>query len=128
MALIQYKEFPKVGLGFTLKTQSISPNGLLAILRMAKGYGLFRLSKDGGKTFSEWKVLSDEVLTSVGKITETFDLVLDFVDKPFQKSRGAVVKTGDRKSTRLNSSHVAISYAVFCLKKKTSYNVHNTII
>src|SRR5690625_6847059 len=26
--------------------------------------------------------------------------------------------TSDRKSTRLNSSHVAISYAVFCLKKK----------
>src|SRR5690625_5417613 len=26
----------------------------------------------------------------------------------------------DRKSTRLNSSHVAISYAVFCLKKKTN--------
>src|SRR5439155_10156417 len=29
-----------------------------------------------------------------------------------------LVKYGDRKSTRLNSSHVAISYAVFCLKKK----------
>src|SRR5690625_6616099 len=27
----------------------------------------------------------------------------------------------DRKSTRLNSSHVAISYAVFCLKKKTPH-------
>src|SRR5207253_7747675 len=27
-------------------------------------------------------------------------------------------RKGDRKSTRLNSSHVAISYAVFCLKKK----------
>src|SRR5699024_12015486 len=27
---------------------------------------------------------------------------------------------GDRKSTRLNSSHVSISYAVFCLKKKKS--------
>src|SRR5204863_2417750 len=27
---------------------------------------------------------------------------------------------GDRKSTRLNSSHVEISYAVFCLKKKTA--------
>src|SRR5699024_12208365 len=26
--------------------------------------------------------------------------------------------SGDRKSTRLNSSHVSISYAVFCLKKK----------
>src|SRR5207253_4128146 len=29
-----------------------------------------------------------------------------------------VLAYGDRKSTRLNSSHVAISYAVFCLKKK----------
>src|SRR5947199_3551292 len=28
------------------------------------------------------------------------------------------VGTGDRKSTRLNSSHLGISYAVFCLKKK----------
>src|SRR5690349_22843059 len=28
---------------------------------------------------------------------------------------------GDRKSTRLNSSHVEISYAVFCLKKKIKY-------
>src|SRR5439155_4183868 len=28
----------------------------------------------------------------------------------------------DRKSTRLNSSHVAISYAVFCLKKKKNHN------
>src|SRR6266576_742033 len=29
----------------------------------------------------------------------------------------------DRKSTRLNSSHVEISYAVFCLKKKKKYKV-----
>src|SRR5690349_23404933 len=29
---------------------------------------------------------------------------------------------GDRKSTRLNSSHVEISYAVFCLKKKKNNN------
>src|SRR5688500_19952923 len=28
---------------------------------------------------------------------------------------------GDRKSTRLNSSHLVISYAVFCLKKKRTY-------
>src|SRR5258705_9594806 len=28
---------------------------------------------------------------------------------------------GDRKSTRLNSSHLGISYAVFCLKKKKSF-------
>src|SRR3712207_8980202 len=30
---------------------------------------------------------------------------------------------GDRKSTRLNSSHANISYAVFCLKKKKTYLV-----
>src|SRR3712207_6896738 len=30
---------------------------------------------------------------------------------------------GDRKSTRLNSSHANISYAVFCLKKKTFYQI-----
>src|SRR5439155_27342491 len=33
----------------------------------------------------------------------------------------------DRKSTRLNSSHVAISYAVFCLKKKKKNDAHGRI-
>src|SRR5438034_8006977 len=36
--------------------------------------------------------------------------------KPSKSGRGR----GDRKSTRLNSSHTVISYAVFCLKKKKS--------
>src|SRR5436309_9902773 len=34
---------------------------------------------------------------------------------------------GDRKSTRLNSSHVKISYAVFCLKKKKNKNKNQKI-
>src|SRR5437870_9091014 len=34
----------------------------------------------------------------------------------------------DRKSTRLNSSHVAISYAVFCLKKKKKKEYPNNLI
>src|SRR2546426_6778090 len=36
---------------------------------------------------------------------------------------------GDRKSTRLNSSHLVISYAVFCLKKKkkTKTEIHMTV-
>src|SRR5258707_9428031 len=33
--------------------------------------------------------------------------------------------TPDRKSTRLNSSHANISYAVFCLKKKKKYTCHD---
>src|SRR2546430_4473444 len=43
------------------------------------------------------------------------NVLADRVRSYFQK--------GDRKSTRLNSSHSQISYAVFCLKKKT--HVHN---
>src|SRR3712207_8449576 len=36
--------------------------------------------------------------------------------------RSVTAAPSDRKSTRLNSSHANISYAVFCLKKKTHYN------
>ena len=38
-------------------------------------------------------------------------------------SSGQIIDTKDRKSTRLNSSHKPISYAVFCLKKK---KIHST--
>src|SRR5688572_33155182 len=37
-----------------------------------------------------------------------------------RKWGSAAVRSSDRKSTRLNSSHSQISYAVFCLKKKTT--------
>src|SRR2546426_4469171 len=52
-----------------------------------------------------------------------FSGLLD-VNQSVEKARivGAALETGeireDRKSTRLNSSHLVISYAVFCLKKK----------
>src|SRR5256885_8763944 len=44
---------------------------------------------------------------------------------PFLNSRtrfSASIVFGDRKSTRLNSSHLVISYAVFCLKKKIIFS------
>src|SRR5699024_12453358 len=43
--------------------------------------------------------------------------------KPSPASSG-VAGTRDRKSTRLNSSHVSISYAVFCFKKKILGHTH----
>src|SRR5258705_8012175 len=49
----------------------------------------------------------------IGNITVTFSngrVVIVIEPLPFEKV--------DRKSTRLNSSHLGISYAVFCLKKK----------
>src|SRR5256886_6083404 len=41
----------------------------------------------------------------------------------FQSFRWAQQSPADRKSTRLNSSHSQISYAVFCLKKKILYSI-----
>src|SRR5439155_23895707 len=43
---------------------------------------------------------------------------------PGSRRKGSCPALGDRKSTRLNSSHVAISYAVFCLKKKKRARQH----
>src|SRR5256885_12150185 len=48
---------------------------------------------------------------------------LDATLKSAQDARsqlGTVLQRSDRKSTRLNSSHLVISYAVFCLKQKQS--------
>src|SRR3712207_7267038 len=42
--------------------------------------------------------------------------------------RTRAVSLADRKSTRLNSSHANISYAVFCLKKKYSYASSSRIL
>src|SRR5256885_12920425 len=39
-------------------------------------------------------------------------------NRPHHHAYAALLDEGDRKSTRLNSSHLVISYAVFCLKKK----------
>src|SRR5207249_8354955 len=44
-----------------------------------------------------------------------------------EEAFGVAAHTGDRKSTRLNSSHVSISYAVFCLKKKKKTNKNNRV-
>src|SRR5690606_40114178 len=41
-----------------------------------------------------------------------------YAASPLYNSNEPYVPVADRKSTRLNSSHVKISYAVFCLKKK----------
>src|SRR3712207_8393447 len=44
---------------------------------------------------------------------------LPYGDEPKEEVPGCFLLRQDRKSTRLNSSHANISYAVFCLKKKT---------
>src|SRR3712207_7894413 len=46
-------------------------------------------------------------------------LAFEILDEQYvRQGRRGIAQRGDRKSTRLNSSHANISYAVFCLKKK----------
>src|SRR2546427_9004335 len=60
---------------------------------------------------------------SYNVVSEKFeDLVAAGVIDPAKVTRCALQK--DRKSTRLNSSHSQISYAVFCLKKKKKNVAH----
>src|SRR3712207_8334280 len=50
--------------------------------------------------------------------------VRGLMDPDYLRDRAALIRPDrsiDRKSTRLNSSHANISYAVFCLKKKKKY-------
>src|SRR5207245_3712938 len=59
------------------------------------------------------RILSPSTVT-VFTVRETSDLSCRF----FFRLCGSTLSIADRKSTRLNSSHGSISYAVFCLKKK----------
>src|SRR3712207_7442638 len=58
-----------------------------------------------------------------GKVVSRFDYQLTEGDK-ITISKHKRNDTLDRKSTRLNSSHANISYAVFCLKKKNKKLLH----
>src|SRR3712207_7326427 len=49
---------------------------------------------------------------------------LDLLQILFRKNEHGIETKVDRKSTRLNSSHANISYAVFCLSKKHTASLH----
>src|SRR5438309_8796138 len=86
----------------------------------------------GGSSFFFSVVTAASLLTTQGCIA-TRDWVREQMDPlsgRVSQTESRLSKTetqlgsldGDRKSTRLNSSHSSISYAVFCLKKKKKYN------
>src|SRR5260221_4373313 len=77
---------------------------------------LFRSPRPWGRRTGDWPGHGG-LWTGVGRTSE----------KP-EKTRAPSTKRADRKSTRLNSSHTVISYAVFCLKKKKKKTVATSLI
>src|SRR5690625_3112922 len=77
---------------------------------------------DGGPRVEQVGWVGQGCSTSQASLSVLNDLVtgrtVHEVDTLNETFRELMHGRGDRKSTRLNSSHVAISYAVFCLKKK----------
>src|SRR5690349_23888740 len=73
------------------------------------------------------------ILRIVHSILSSLKLVLNLllirtleIKDVFSIAQAYRLPVRDRKSTRLNSSHVEISYAVFCLKKKKKTNIVTT--
>src|SRR3712207_7508275 len=60
----------------------------------------------------------------VGRDQDTRAAILDAARQGLRREAAEDHRMQDRKSTRLNSSHANISYAVFCLKKKKTIYPH----
>src|SRR5699024_12352157 len=71
--------------------------------------------------FSALSIKEGRIAPTIHAVSPDPECDLDIVPISKLRARGEAIKGikgVDRKSTRLNSSHVSISYAVFCLKKK----------
>src|SRR5699024_1219499 len=83
-----------------------------------------KATKDVQRTKSDLIIHMEEGVASTREVIAYHRMKWEkaIYDRVFQSYFHAVMKEGkvvkDRKSTRLNSSHVSTSYAVFCLKKK----------
>src|SRR5687768_17884180 len=99
--------------------ERLAPTGMLLTAALLTGSGLFLLSFATGT----WSAFAAATVFAWG-VALFFPTMVGVVSEKMPKtgSLGIVltagVGLGDRKSTRLNSSHGYISYAVFCLKKK----------
>src|SRR5256885_7844753 len=85
--------------------QSHDPAARLPVFRL-KSIGVHR---EFGDRLKRWSVIGD-----LGRIRRAVGGHGNTIERSFPGSRLPTAKRKDRKSTRLNSSHLVISYAVFC--------------
>src|SRR3712207_8046630 len=76
---------------------------------------LFRSMRDLHELRKEGEISEDDERRAEAELQTLTNRYIERVDAALSD------KEADRKSTRLNSSHANISYAVFCLKKKKNY-------
>src|SRR6266480_5432651 len=80
----------------------------------ARAYGRFSLASSSGARMTNQRPHSPRTPAR----SRPFQPRPAHIAPSLSENGRAVLSTVDRKSTRLNSSHMSISYAVFCLKKK----------
>src|SRR5256885_6404499 len=79
---------------------------------------LFRSRAVGDDLVINYLQFSLKLKCSINSIFKVWSILVYLLDKYFYHYTDFSKTLLDRKSTRLNSSHLVISYAVFCLKKK----------
>src|SRR5690625_4661316 len=107
------------------------PQPLVAIRLDSEALLEEQITRDISILNSGWMLIGRQVYTDFGKYIDLLAIdgtgsIIIIELKKHKTPRDVVAQAidyaawveQDRKSTRLNSSHVAISYAVFCLKKK----------
>src|SRR6267142_2417317 len=102
---------PSAAIVALLAEFGVSDSAARAALSRLTRNGLLVTSKTGRRTFSRLSSRAAEILDDGARRIFSFGAA----SQPWE----------DRKSTRLNSSHMSISYAVFCLKKKKKKNNDN---
>src|SRR5690606_40668939 len=101
----------------------LNPNGKLTEIAKERGWPLQKFDSRGqGKPVDYLRTIY-----ATGSLVTSFVAGLPIWALTGSQREATNFSTGlDRKSTRLNSSHVKISYAVFCMKKKKSNQIEAT--
>src|SRR5690606_9217562 len=104
------QQWARDGRLLTGETSSPARNRLPPGQRLVREWPVLDLGVQPNIQLERWQLRVEGLVGSPVRLTWN-----DFLDLP---QSDLVSDIQDRKSTRLNSSHVKISYAVFCLKKK----------